>query len=236
MKSHLKSLAAPKAWKFNRKKNKFIAKPLPGKHGLSNSVSINFMLKEILGHVKLKSEVNEIINKGMILVDSRKIKDRKYNIGLFDVIDIPKINETYRMMIDKKGRLNALKISKNEKALKPLKITGKRRLRNGKIQLNFYDGTNMNVDDNSYKVGDSIIYNLESKKIEKHLPLKNGVCLFITNGKHKGKQGVIENVLKLKNSKDVVFFKKGNDVYSTAKKYAYVVGDKKSLISLGGEE
>src|SRR3989338_529784 len=114
MKSHLKSLAAPKAWKFNRKKNKFIAKPLPGKHGLSNSVSINFMLKEILGHVKLKSEVNEIINKGMILVDSRKIKDRKYNIGLFDVIDIPKINETYRMMIDKKGRLNALKISKNE--------------------------------------------------------------------------------------------------------------------------
>ena len=226
-KYHLKRLAAPKIWQIKRKGINFITKPAPGPHSLDAGMPLNLLLKEVLNYAGTTREVKKILNTNKIKVDGIARKDFRFPVGIFDTIEFTSINEYFRIILNKKGKINLIRIKKEESSIKPCKIIGKTMV-NGKLQLNLFDGKNLIVDNNSYKVGDTLMLTLPEQKISKHLKLDKKATIFLTGGKHTGEIGNVEDIVE-----DKVIYKdqKGNLV-ETLKEYAFVVGDTKPIIAL----
>lgn len=215
---HLKRLSAPKTWRIKRKSAKFIIKPSPGPHSLETGLPLGILLKDILNYANTTSEVKKILNTSEIKIDGKIRKDFRFPVGIFDTIEFTNINEDFRILLNRKGKLDLIKIGKDEALLKPCKIIGKTMTR-GKLQLNLFDGKNILVDSNNYKVGDTVILSLPHQKIEKHLKLDKKSTIFLTSGKHIGEIGNVEGI-----AKDKVIYKNQNgNLVETLKRYAFVV-------------
>ncbi len=227
-KDHLARLAAPKTWHIDRKSTTFITKPVPGPHGLQSGMPINVILKEILKYASTTREVKKILNTNEVKVDGKARKDFRFPVGLFDTLEFPSISEQFRIVLNKSGRLEVIKIKKEEASVKPCKIVGKTMVK-GKIQLNLYDGKNILASAGNYKVGDSVLLSLPDQKISKHLKLDKKSSIFLVGGKHTGETGNVEDIKENK----IIYKDSSGNLVETLKKYAFVVGDSKPLITLG---
>jgi small subunit ribosomal protein S4e len=223
---HLSRLAMPKSWPIKRKGTKWIMKPCPGPHSLKYSMPLNLVLKELLNYSKTSRESKQILNKGAILVNNKVRKEIKFPVGFMDVISVPLTNEYFRFVINKRNKFCMIPIKKQEANLKFCKIIGKTILKKGKIQLNFYDGTNMIVDKNDYKINDTLVIEMagEKPKIKKHLKFGKGSKVVIFEGKFVGYTGIVEDINKgFRNSS--VIIKSGNKRFETSINYIFVVDD-----------
>jgi len=228
VKRHLKRLVAPKSWKIKRKGITFVTRPKPGMHSKKNSTSINLVLRDMLGYTKTTRDIKMVISDKGILVDKKQIKDHKFSVGVMDIIEMPKINKCFRILLNKKGNLYPVEIKGDETKIKLCKIVGKTVIKKGKIQLNFNDGRNIIIDKNNYKTGDTLVIQLPEQKIKEHLKLEKDAFVYLSGGKHKGESGIIEEI---KESKIKVKSKSGES-FQTLKKFAFVVGKEKSIITL----
>ena len=107
---HLKTYKAPKTWPIHPKEDTWTVKPSAGSHSIENSLSLTLVIRDILKLADNSREAKRIINSGNVLVDGRVIKDYKFPVGFMDIIEIPKTGEVYRVLLDKKGRLQLNKI------------------------------------------------------------------------------------------------------------------------------
>lgn len=226
-KDHVKRLAAPKTWHTKRKGLKFITKPTPGPHGMKSGMSLNTLLKEVLNYSSTTKESKKILNTGGVKIDGKARKNFKFPIGIFDTVEFASINEHFRVVLNRKGKISLVKITKEESSIKPCKIIGKTMV-NGKLQLNLFDGKNLLADKNNYKVGDSLVLSLPDQKISKHLKLDKKSTIFLTGGKHIGEIGNVEDIVQNK----VIYKNDKGDLIETSKKYAFVVGENKPVIKL----
>jgi small subunit ribosomal protein S4e len=217
MKNHLKSIAAPRTWKLDRKKCKFIMRPNPGAHKFELGMPLGVILRDHLKLASTMSEVEKMLNNNDILVDGKRKRDRREIVGLFDIINVSSLNKYFQVEIDNKGRLILTEINEKNANVKICKVTGKKALKGAKVQLNLYDGKNvLTVKD--VKVGDSVIFNVEKRQIEKVLPLKEGAEILLTKGKHAGSSGKLES---LQGETAIYVNDKGNKI-ETTRKYLYV--------------
>lgn len=226
-KKHLKRLAAPKTWQVKRKGLKFITKPVPGPHSLATGMPLSTLLKEILSYANTSKEVKKILNTNNVKIDGRIRKDFRFPVGVFDIIEFTSINENFRVILNKKGKIDLIKIKKEEALLKPCKIIGKTMAR-GKLQVNLFDGRNIFVNAGKYKVGDTVLLSLPDQKIIKHLEFGKNSTIFLTGGEHIGELGNVEDIIKDK----VIYKSQKGELIETSKKYAYVVGDSTLLVAL----
>ncbi len=226
VKLHLKRISAPKTWHIDRKENKFVTRPLPGAHSLEYGMSLSLAMRELMKVAKTSKEVKQIIKIKDVFVDKRKRVDKKVPVGLMDVVEFPQIEEQYRMLLDSKGRLTAVPIDKKESSVKISRIENKTKIAGGKVQLNMFDGRNIIIDDDSYKVGDTLEFSLPDQKIKTHLKFDKGASILLIAGKHKGSIGKVEEVLGNK-----ILIKSGKDKFETLKRYAFVIGQDKPLYS-----
>jgi len=231
---HLKRLNTPKRWNIAKKTSTYVARPLSGPHKKEFSVPLIVLLREQLGLVDTRKDSLRLIHNKEILLDNSLVKSNKIPVGLFDVVSFPANKINYRMTLDVRGGLSAIKIDEKEAKQKLFNITDKTRIKNGKIQLNCSSGRNILIEKDSYKVGDSILFDLEKKKIIKHLPAKKGALVLVMFGKHAGVLATIEDFKNFKGtSKDQVILKTDkNAVYETMKEYAFVVGEKKPELKI----
>src|SRR3989344_577589 len=220
--SHLKRRILPKFLPVKiRKERKYIARPLPGPHKLLSSITLSTLLKDLLNHATTTKEAKLILNQGRLLVDGIVRKEHRFPVSLMDIISIPDLNEYY-IILYKQGKLSAIPITKEDSNSKPCKIIGKTIIKKGKLQLNLYDGKNTIVDKDSYKVGDSVI--LSEKAIKKHLKLEKGALVYLTEGKHKGVTGTLDELQHFQGlTKDRVILKVNNKKIITRKDYAFVI-------------
>ncbi len=220
--SHLKRIRVPKSLPIKiRKERKYIARPLPGPHSLFSSITLNTLLKDVINHATTTKEVKSILNKGNLLVDGIVRKEHRFPVGLFDIISIPDINEHY-IILYKSGKLFAISINREDSNSKTCKIIGKTILKKGKLQLNLYDGKNIIVDKDAYKVGDSVI--LSQKIIKKHLKLEKGAMVYLIEGKHKGTIGILDEIQHFQGlTKDRVVLKVNDKKIVTRKDYTFVI-------------
>lgn len=220
VKNHLKRIAAPKTWFIGRKESTFITKPFPGSHSLMYGVALSVAMREILKVAKSAKEAKKIVKHKDVFVDKRKRTDERYSVGLMDIIEFPQIEEQYRLLLDAKGRLTAMKADKKEADIKLSRIESKSKISGGKIQLNLSDGRNLIVDKDGYKTGDTLQLSLPDQKILAHLKLEKGMLLLLVGGKHSGMiatmEDISDNKIMIKTSKDQKF--------ETLKKNAFVVG------------
>lgn len=226
-KAHLRRLAAPKVWQIRRKEHKFISKPKPGPHSLDSCISISTLLKEILGMANKTREVKKILGGSNIKIDGKLRKEHRFPVGIFDIIELPATNEYFRVILNTKGKIDMLKISKEESSHKPCKIIGKTASK-GKIQINLYDGKNLLVSNGSYKVGDTVLLSLPEQKIVKHFKIDKKSFIFLTGGKHIGEVGNIEDV----SGEKIIYKNVRGDLVETSKKFAFVIGDSAPSIKL----
>ncbi|MFA6073536.1 MAG: hypothetical protein WC758_05465 [Candidatus Woesearchaeota archaeon] len=227
VKNHIKRIAAPKTWNILRKTTKFVTKQNPGAHSKNNSISLNNLLKDMLNVTKTTKETKYVLTKQEVLVNGKRRKDNKAQAGFLDTVTIPSINKSYRISTDKKGMLKTKEITLEQANELILKVTGKSKIRSGKVQVNTLNGYNLllaDTDAKKYNIGDTIIFNKSENKINHHLLLAKGAHVFIVTGKHASKYGEIvelhENIIKVKTEKDV---------FETSKEYALVINkDKKA--------
>lgn len=182
--------------------------------------------------VETGKEAKTIIKKGEILVDGKSRKDHAYPAGLFDVIFIPRLNESYRIVPTSYG-LDLLKIKSDESYLKICKIVNKTTLKGGKTQLNLNDGKNIIVSDDKYKTGDSLLIEMPSLKIVQHIQLEKGCIGIITKGKNSGKVCTVEKIYKGEFRKPAkVLCKIGEERVETPTEHLVVIGKEKPLITV----
>lgn len=195
MKAHLKRIAMPRTWPLERKKYKFVVK---GKspHKLEFSLPLLIVLRDCIKAVHTAAEAKKVLNEKLIVLNNKVVIDPKLRAGLFDRIYIKKLEKYYTMHLKGK-KLAVVEIKKEKAETKPCKIIGKTTLKGNRMQINCHDGRNFIVSE-KFSVGDTIILDLKTNKIIKHLPISKGSFVLIYKGKHQGKLGKIEEIDEVK--------------------------------------
>ena len=227
MSRHLKKYAAPTTWPITRKDTTYITKPSPGPHSQRFSMSIDLILK-ILGCARTRREIKKILNTKEIIVDGKKVSEPKFPVGLFDTLSIPATNQHFRVVFDAKGRLKLLPIQKNETDKKIARIIGKTILKNAQMQLNLSDSRNILTVEKTYKVGDTLLIEVPSQKIQAHFRFEPGVMIYLVDGKYAGQIGMLEEI----KGKTIMYTNASKQKVQTLKEYAYTIGKEKQVIQL----
>jgi len=220
--TRIKRLAAPRWWPIERKTKKFTVAPR-GPHPKQLSLPLLLLLREVLKLVETEKEAKLVIRKGEILVDGRKIKDIKFGVGIFDVIEIPSSKKVWRA-IPKKG-LSFIEIPNSEKKLKICKIVDKKTLKGNKTQLNLNDGRNI-LTNEKYSTNDSLLIELPEQKIIEHIKFEKNSLAMVLEGKNAGRIDKIKEIEKNR------IWLGEEKIFEIPKDLLIVVGKDKSLIKL----
>jgi len=225
VKNHMKRITAPKTWNVARKTTKFITKPHPGAHKLEQALAINTFLKELIHLTNTTKETKYILTHDEILVNGRKKRDFKTQVGFLDIITIKSINKHYIITINNKGALKPKEINEKQTTHRILKINGKTTIGKDKVQINTTNGENITLNQKetkNYKVGDTLIVETTTLKIKEHIPLKEKTQVFIYKGKHSNKNGVLEST-----KQKTAIIKTKKETIETSKKYLIAVNKEK---------
>lgn len=218
----------PTSWQIKRKNITFIAKPNPGSYKLDYVSNIVVILRDVLGYAKTAKEVKFIVNDSDVLVNGKKINDIKAPCGMFDILEIKKTSEKFTIIFDTYGKIKLVPVTDSSLYLK---VSNKKMLSKGKFQLNFMNGFNTVVDEktfNSVKVEDTVVFDIDKKKISKVIPLKENSFVYVFDGKFKGSFGKVQK-FDIYNglTRDVAEIEVEGEPHSTAKDYCFAIGDKK---------
>lgn len=231
--NHLSRISAPKSWQIKRKSTKWITRPMPGPHPLRSSFTLGFLLRDFLDYAKTNKEIKSILNGNNILVDGVVRKENKFPIGFMDLVEISKLGEYYRIVYNLNGKFSLVPIKKEESNIKLLMIVRKTPVKKGKLQITFHDGRNILADKFSGHVGDSVLFDLGKRYVNKILSLEPGSLVYLSGGAHIGRIGKVKQVIKAKDlQKPKVVVEIDGNEYITPTKYAFVVGKDKPEVNL----
>ncbi len=222
--THLKRLATTKAWPIHRKETVYTTRPSPGPHRATESLPLNVVMRDLLKITASTKETKNILNSGKILIDQKARRDHRFPVGIMDILSIPELKRGYLVLHDRRGKFALHEISHEDSETKLCKVVNKRVIKGKKMQLNLYDGKNVNVDSDDYKVGDSVHVSLKEMKVTKHLKLGKGALIYLTGGRHVGKYGELAEIKHFKGiEEDRIVIRSGKDEIETLKSYAFVV-------------
>ncbi|MEM4261620.1 MAG: 30S ribosomal protein S4e [Candidatus Diapherotrites archaeon] len=218
-----KAISAPKIVHVNRKQKEFVPKIKPGTHSKKSAVTLGFCLKDILRLAKNTKETKAIVSSGLVLVNGIVRKKMSFNVGLFDIIELPKLKIAYRAIVDKKGRLKLKETQ--DKGFKVSRVEKKRKAKKGKVIVTTNDGFNIEVPEKEVFVGDSIKLSLPEKKFLETYRLEVGNKALIVDGSHVGIIGKITKIIEgsINRRKAVELETKEGKIVTIAKN-VYVVG------------
>ena len=187
---HLKRHQVPKNWPIKRKGTLYVVRP---NSRLSNGIPILIALRDVLKLAQNRNDVKKIISNKQILLNGFPVKDEKNSLSLFDVLTIVPSKEIYKLTLSEKGKFVIEKADYEKRDFKICKVVNKKILKGKKVQLNLSDGRNF-ISNISCKVNDSVLVNLNKKKIDKCLPLKEKARVLVFAGKHSGKKAKISKL------------------------------------------
>lgn len=228
MKNHQKRISASRYWKFARKTTKYIAKQNPGAHSSEMGFSLVMVLREMLGMAKIRKEARDILLHKDVLVDGVKRKDHRFCVGFMDVISFPQIKKSYRIIMEKNGKLGIIEIDEKEAQIKVLKIKNKCAMKGKKIQMTLFDGRSIIVEKSDCNVGDSLLIEVPSHKVKEHFKFEKNASIILLGGKHIGIKGIIENV----EGDKLIFKNEKGEILETKKEHAYVLGREKTALKV----
>jgi small subunit ribosomal protein S4e len=230
MSKHLKRLAAPRSWSLPRKTNVYTTRPRPGAHPIERALPLATILCDVLRLVDTGREARRVIGAGEVHVDGRVVKEPKFAVGFMDVVTIPKVNQSWRVVIDDKARLRLAPIDAKAASWKLAQIGAKTTVSGGTTQLNMHDGRNILVKKDDYHTGDVLRLELPTQKITGHFPLKEGAQVLITEGRHAGEVAPVKAIEATRSHKpNLVHLTHGTETFTTIKPYAFPIGDKANL-------
>jgi small subunit ribosomal protein S4e len=193
---------------------------------------LQVLLRDVLEVAEKGKEARTLVKRGEILVDGKVRKDHAYSAGLFDVVSIPAMKKSYRLVPSKKGVV-PVEISDAESKRKICVILEKTFVRGGKLQLNMHDGRNILVDKDDYKTGDSVLIELPSAKIVEHIRLEKGATGIVTRGADAGAVGKVKDIVVTATKEPTKIIYEGDKGEEEAlKDRFFVIGKDKPLIKV----
>jgi len=240
---HLKRKPAPKTWPIHRKEEVWTIKPRPGPHPISRCLPLALIVRDILGFAKTRKEAETIVSQGKIRVDGKIQREERFAAGLMDVISIPEIEKAYRILPSEKG-LILHPIETEETVFKICRIENKTTLKDGHVQLNLHDGTNIKVqvkdplkpEEDIYKTLNSLKVSIPALEILEYIKLSERAPAIIVGGKNIGAHGKIVSIEERPGQKHrnflVTIEDKKRNRFQTTLDFVFVVGNKAPCISL----
>lgn len=240
---HLKRKPAPRFWPIHRKELVWTFKPKPGPHPVTRCFPLALILRDMLGFAETRKETKKIISKGKVQVDGKIRREELFPVGLMDIVSIPDVEKSYRILPSSKG-LTLHPIEKNEARFKLCRIENKSIVKGGNLQLNLHDGTNLlihvadpkNPEEDVYQTLDVLKINVPKRETLDQIKLKKNAFAVATGGKNVGENGRIVNIEEVTGKKRrdwlVTVEDKSGNHFKTLLNLLFVIGDKKPCISL----
>ena len=225
---------------MSRKERHWVVSPRPGPHKKFESIPLLIIIRDFLKLADTRRYVERILKTKEVLVDGKPRTDHKFPVGLFDVVEIPKIGKQYRVVPTHSG-LNLIEIAKKDASLKLCRINEMTIIKGGKRQINLHDGRNIlikedetkKVKGNVYKTGDSLLIELPNQKIVDHLKMEKGMLGLIVGGQNMGETATIKEIIIARSREpNKVLCEKGGKKFEAIKDLVFVVGKTESLIKI----
>jgi small subunit ribosomal protein S4e len=239
----LKRKPAPRFWPIHRKEFVWTVKPKPGPHSLESCLPLTIVLRELLDLAKTRKEAKKIVTEGKVHVDGKIRREEAFPVSLMDVIFMPNTNKAFRVWPSSKG-LILHPIDKKEAAFKLCRIENKKSVRNGHVQLNLHDGSNIlvkvadpkNPQEDVYETLNTLKVSLPEKQILEHIKMEKNALAMITSGKNIGKHGRVVEIEDMKGQKRRKTLAKIQDkegeTYQTILDFVFAIGETHASISL----
>ena len=242
---HLKRIAAPKYWPILRKSAKWSYHPMPGPHSKNNCLALAVLLRDVLKVVESKREVKYILSNENVLVDGKVRKALNFPVGLMDVIDIPSIEKSYRLVPYERKGLLPLEIDPSEKNFKLCKIINKTVLKENVIQLNLHDGRNILIDGSDsedeeepiekidFKTKDILKISIPDQEILDHFTFEENKMVIVQSGRFIGKVGkIIEINKRFGPNASTITIEHEDQRFQTLMEYGFIIGRTEPEIKL----
>ncbi len=185
---HAKRSVITRAAVIPRKRYTYYTRALPGRHSVSQSISLLGFVRDLMRIANNAKEARYLIKSGAIKIDGKQIREEKYAIGFGDLLEVK--DDKFIVNLDGKGKLVPVK-NEADANIKKLKIVSKGKARGGRDILRLNDGRNLIVPDGLAQIGDTLLFNLSTKKVDKVLPLEQGGQVIVFRGKNAGLTGKI---------------------------------------------
>lgn len=232
----LKRSGAPTFWGIPRKRYQFAVLAAPGPHPRNTSYPLTVLLRDTLGVVKSAREARVALGEGSIIVDGVVRREPDFPVGLMDVLEIPSIGKVYRLVPTARSLLSPVEIPDSEKSLKLCKIRRKVTIKKGRLQYGMHDGRSIITEGEvSLNVGDSLLIQVPSQKIERTLKFEKGALALVISGQKAGQLGRIEDIKAGTFSRPpIATLKTDGDSTELPTALFMIVGKDKPLLTLGG--
>ncbi|MEJ5292277.1 MAG: 30S ribosomal protein S4e [Candidatus Methanosuratincola sp.] len=242
MAGHLRTYPAPRHWPVAIKERAFTVKPSAGPHPIEACIPLGIMLRDVLGKVKTIGEAKKALSERKVFVDGRARTDYRYPVGLMDVIYIKPEEAYFRVISHSVKKLALMKIPAEEAAFKLLKITGKRLLKQGKLQLAFHDGSTkiFKIEDPfniqlPYMTNDVLKISLSDDQVLDHIPLAQGTFVVVTGGRNVGQYGTVLEAPEIKSPNALAKVSIAGNETTVTLKYLFPIGKESPIITINGE-
>ena len=189
----LKRQMSPLFWKINRNDKRFVITVRPGSHPKNNSIPSAVLLRDTLNIVNTLREAKSSIYGGKVKVDGVIQKSLHHSIGLMDVVELENVNDIYRLVPKNGQTLFPIKINKNEKSKKLVRVKSKTSISGGRTQLGFHDGRTV-ITDTSVNVGDTCLLQIPEQKILDVIKFEKNSQVIIIKGTNAGRIGTINEI------------------------------------------
>jgi len=211
----------------------YAPRPRTGPHKLKECLPLQLVLRNRLKFALSGRECDIILvdKDNQVKVDQKVRRDKKYPVGLMDVVSIPKTKDTYRMLYDVKGRFCLTKIKESEGSFKLCKIKRRVMGQNKIPYIVTHDARCLRYPDPAITIYDTVKVNLAKNSIEEVVPLAIGNTVLVTGGSNRGRVGTISNRTRLQGAFDMIAVKdKSGHSFNTRIDNCFVIGKGESTM------
>jgi small subunit ribosomal protein S4e len=223
---HQKRLAVPNSWPVARKEQTYTVKADAGPHGEAG-VPLLILLRDVLGYADSRKEARYALRQGSVLINGEPARDVERPVGMFDILGFEEREEFYRVFPDEGGRLSLTPIDEDAAGSKLGKVTGKRHVDGGRVQLTLHDGRTLVTDREDIGGNDSIVIDNDDGAIVAHFPYEEGALVTAVRGSHAGEIGSVERIEVTPGSapNDVIVSQDGDEGFETIAEYVVVIDE-----------
>lgn len=221
---HLKRHSMPTSWPTHRKTHTFVTRPKPGSMKRKYVVPVVVFLRDVLKLIHTTKEAKFVVSKELVKINGKVVRDSKAPIGMFDIVEIAKVDKKCIFIFDTNGRVKVLDVKDNNLFTK---VVGKTLLKGGNVQINTLNGFNIIVTPKEaakIATNSTVVIDINTKKVSSNLPLEVNSEIYIVDGKYKGSFGIVKEFTHYNGvAPDLVTLDIGKDTHITAKEYCFVV-------------
>lgn len=189
-----KRAKVPRFWKISKKRKRFVVRTEPGPHLKNYSYPLLVLMRDILAMTKNNRETMSVLNQGKIKVDGRVVRSPRFPVGLMDVVEIPAIDKSFRL-VPYEGGLAPVEIPSAEKDLKLCIVKNKKTIRGAKVACGMHDGRvifpEAEVD---IRPGDACLLKLPSQEFQASFRQSKGGLALLIRGERSGEVVTLEDL------------------------------------------